>query len=199
MKNAIILHGTQGSPDGNWFRWLEAEFRRRGFEVWLPQLPHAQLPSLREWIDFVRSDCPFGIDGDTLIVGHSSGAILALLIASESQEKPGLVVAVSPFVPTSTAYVATSWENNARLFDIDVEKLLRPLSADNHDDEESNVIVVHSDDDPYIPLSVAEYIATVCSGELVVMPGQGHFNLEKGPEYTAFPELMCIVDERMLA
>lgn len=198
MKMAVILHGTGGSSEGNWFRWLEAELRQRGFEVWLPRLPHPELPSLRDWLNFVRSDCPFDIDQDTLIVGHSSGATLALLVAGESQQKPGLVVAVSPFVPTGTAYTATLWEKNARLFDVelDLDKHFRRARQDNG---KSNIVVVHSNNDPYIPLGVAEYIVDLCGGELIVIPGQGHFNLEKGPEYTAFPELMCIVDERMLA
>lgn len=198
MKNAVILHGTNGSPEGNWFRWLEAEFRQRGFEVWLPQLPRPELPSLLEWLNFVRSDCPFDIDQDTLIVGHSSGATAALLIAGESQQKPGMVAAVSPFVPIGTAYTATLWENNVRLFDVelDLEKCLRRV---RQDDGESNIVVVHSNDDPYIPLGVVEYIADLCGGELIIINGQGHFNLEKGPEYVAFPELMRIIDERILA
>jgi hypothetical protein len=41
MKNAIILHGTDNTPEGNWFRWLEKELERRDYKVWLPQLPDA--------------------------------------------------------------------------------------------------------------------------------------------------------------
>lgn len=196
MKNAIILHGTGGSPEGNWFRWLEAELRQKGLGVWLPQLPHAELPSLLEWLDFVRRDFPFDIDEGTLVVGHSSGATLALLLAAESHHRPCGVVAVSPFIPISTSpYTATSWEKNARLFDaeLDLEGTLRRLGGQNNT---SAVTIVHSDDDPYIPLGVAERIANLCGGELVVIPGQGHFNLEKGPEYAAFPALMHIVDKK---
>lgn len=78
MRNALILHGTLGSPTGNWFQWLKTELEKKGLEVWLPQLPHAEQPSLKEWADFVHTNCPFEINEETLIVGHSSGAILAL-------------------------------------------------------------------------------------------------------------------------
>lgn len=47
MKTAIILHGTLGSPDSNWFQWLKNELEQRGLTVWLPQLPQAEQPSLR--------------------------------------------------------------------------------------------------------------------------------------------------------
>ncbi len=33
-------------------------------------------------------------------------------------------------------------------------------------------------------------------GELIVMHGQGHFNLEKGPEYKTLPKLLDIILER---
>lgn len=59
MKNTIILHGTRGSPDGNWFTWLKGELEKQDMRVWLPQLPHAEQPSLRKWADFVHANCPY--------------------------------------------------------------------------------------------------------------------------------------------
>lgn len=61
MKKAIILHGTMESPEGNWFRWLEKQLVKRRMEVWLPSLPNADKPSLKEWLKFVEENCTFEI------------------------------------------------------------------------------------------------------------------------------------------
>jgi len=86
MKNTIILHGTLGSPDGNWFKWLKNELETKKSQVWLPMLPHAEQPSLKDWAEYVHANCPFAIDEETLIVGHSSGAILALILAQQNNK-----------------------------------------------------------------------------------------------------------------
>ena len=113
MKKTIILHGTLGSPEGNWFRWLEAKLKGRGLNVWLPQLPHAEQPSMTEWAEFIRDTCPFKIDEDTILIGHSSGAIEALIIAQQNPQPVGVVMAVSVFVDNSL-----QWEPNDRFFDV---------------------------------------------------------------------------------
>lgn len=167
-----------GSPEGNWFRWLETELKKQGMAVWLPALPSADKPSLREWTDFVRSNCPFAIDGETLIVGHSSGAILALILTQESEVTIGKVVCVSVFHDNSL-----NWDANGRLFDVDfgwpaIHRNVKEL------------LFVHSDNDPYVPLEQAKYVANHCQAEIKVLPGQGHFNLEQSPDYKAFPKLL---------
>lgn len=186
IKKAIILHGTLGSPSGNWFQWLKSELETRGMKVWLPQLPHASQPSLREWVAFVQKECPFAMNEETLIVGHSSGAILSLIIVQNNFEPIGGIVAVSVFHDNSL-----NWEPNNRLFDEQFE-------WDAIRENAKKLIFVHSDDDPYVPLNQAQYVADNCKAELVVIPGQGHFNLEKSEEYIQFPKLLEIIERGVI-
>lgn len=184
MKTAIILHGTLGSPKGNWFQWLKKELESRGITVWVPELPRANQPSLRLWLQTIQKDCPFAINKDTLIIGHSSGAILALIIAQNNFEPIGGIVAVSVFNDNSL-----NWEPNGYLFDVDFE----------WDAIRANVkqlLFIHSDNDPYVPLHQAQFVANSCHAELTVLAGQGHFNLEQSKEYREFPELLEILQAK---
>ncbi len=186
MKNAVILHGTMGSPNGNWFQWLKGELEAKGLFVWLPQLPHPEQPSLRAEADYVYASCPFPIDEDTLIVGHSSGAILALILAQESKAKIGGIVAVSVFHDNSL-----KWEANNSLFDVPFEWQAIRENVDR-------LLFVHSDTDPYVPLKQAQFVADHCKAQMLVLPNQGHFNLEQSQEYSAFPKLIEIMEEKQL-
>jgi len=187
MKTVIILHGTGGSPDGNWFRWLEAKLKARGMEVWLPALPNAERPSLLEWRTFVEKNCPFPINEDTVVIGHSSGA--ALTLAMTSVMKAGAIVAVSPFVPMSSTYTGTEWDANARLFDVEFDWAAISTNA-------AKRLIICSDDDPYIPVEVFRYIAEQIDTEITMLPSQGHFNLEKSETYREFPLLLGLLMER---
>lgn len=185
-KRAVIFHGTQGSPEGNWFRWLEKTLQNRGLEVWLPVLPKATAPSLKEWVEFVRRDCPFTLDQDTIVIGHSSGAILAFLLLQSGFDSIGAVVGVSVFLENSI-----NWEPNNRLFDVQFDW---PVIAA----QPTRRLVINSDTDPYVPIIQAKTIAQRTNTELVVIPNQGHFNLEQSPDYTQFPMLIECLTQRQL-
>ncbi len=181
LKNAIILHGTMGSPRGNWFAWLKKELEEQGLQVWLPELPHAEQPSLRQWVDFVHAARPFAISEETLIIGHSSGAILALILAQENPGPIGAIVAVSVFHDNSL-----KWDANNRLFDLAFDwPAIRQKAI--------KLVFVHSDNDPYVPLGQAQFVANSCQAELIVIPSEGHFNLEQSASYKTFPKLLQII------
>lgn len=184
MKNVVILHGTLGSPQGNWFLWLKHQLELRGCTVWLPELPHAEHPRLSEWAAYVQKECPFPLDENTLIVGHSSGAILALILAQEqSGTKPiGGIICVSVFHDNSLR-----WEPNNDLFDV-AFNWKRILA------QGASPLFIHSDNDPYVPLEQAQYVAENCHAELITIPGQGHFNLEQSKDYMQFPKLLEIIE-----
>lgn len=184
MKTAIIIHGTLGSPQGNWFQWLKTELESRGMRVWLPQLLHAEQPSLRLWSKDIREKCPFTINEETLIIGHSSGAILALILAQGNFEPIGGIVGVSVFHDNSL-----NWEPNNKLFDVRFEWNTIRANA-------KKLLLIHSDNDPYVPLNQAQYVADNCRAELLTIPGQGHFNLEQSEEYGQFPKLIEVLQEK---
>lgn len=184
MKTAIILHGTLGSPDGNWFTWLKTELENKELQVWLPQLPHAEQPSLNEWYKFIQKECPFAINEETLIVGHSSGAILALIIAQNNTGKVGAIVDVSVFHDNSLR-----WEPNDMLFDVQFD--WQAIA-----EQVNKLLFVHSNDDPYVPLDQAQFVANNCQAELIMIPDQGHFNLEKSENYRQFPQLLEFMSKK---
>jgi predicted alpha/beta hydrolase family esterase len=179
MKTAIILHGTLGDSKGNWFQWLKAHLEQKGVKVWAPDLPNPESPSLNEWSEFVITNCPFGINQDTALIGHSAGAVAVLTVAQKLDKKIERVVSVSVFKDNDFL----KWEPNNRLFDAGFNfKKMKENCA--------NFLFVHSDDDPYCPLEHAEYLAQNTGGKLEVIPGQGHFNLEKSSSYKEFPKLL---------
>jgi len=166
--------------------WLKSELERRGFVVWLPELPGAAKPSLQRWSKYVHEQSPFTINEDTLIIGHSSGAILALVLSQQNATSIGGVVGVSVFHDNSL-----NWDPNSELFDVDFDWRAIQTHA-------KKLVLVHSDNDPYVPLDQAEYVAKQCGVQLRVIAGQGHFNLETSPSYRSFPALLEILRKEQL-
>lgn len=183
MKTAIILHGTQSSSSGGWLQWLKAQLEQREFVVWVPDLPNADYPSLVEWTDYILDNCPFEINQNTTLIGHSSGAVAVLVLAQDFTHKINQIISVGVYKDLEYLHDVVNFHANDRIFDI-------PFNFDKIKQNCNNIVFIHSDDDPYCPLSHAEFLSKKTLGKLVVMPGQGHFNLDKSPEYNKFPALL---------
>lgn len=178
MKNAAILHGTDSSPDANWFQWLKKELDRRGYRVWLPQLPSADKPSVCIYNPFLESGWEY--NEETVMIGHSSGAVAILNFLNKMPDdfhiKKALLV--------GSFKDDLGWDALQDLFtyEWDFEKIKS---------KSDEFVFIHSDNDPYCPLEHAEYLSKKLDGELVVMTGQKHFSTGTvGEKYTQFPELL---------
>ena len=53
MKNAIIIHGTYGNPDENWFPWLKIELEKIGYQVYVPTFPTPENQNLEAWLKII--------------------------------------------------------------------------------------------------------------------------------------------------
>ncbi len=179
MKNVLILHGTENNAQGNWFPWLKTELEKREFRVWCPDLPHADHPDLKRYSDYIFGNKDWHFGKDSILIGHSSGGVAALKLL---QQLPEGVIINTCF--TAGAFIKThGWENIKGLF-------TNPFDFEAIKSHARRFVIFHSDDDPYVPLSDAKDFQNKLSADLIVMKGQGHFNLEKGPQYKQFPELL---------
>src|SRR3989304_9089790 len=169
MKNALILHGTNGNPRKHWYPWLTRELEKREYRVWVPKLPHADMPNMRQYNDFLFPEWTF--DNDSIIVGHSSGAVAVLGILQElpSDTVVDKVLLVAGFTDD------LGWKELGGLFSIHLEwKRIKEKAR--------NIVLFHSDNDPYVPLHHGETLRDFLDAELIVMKGQGHFNASSDPK-----------------
>ena len=179
MKNALILHGTDSSPEKNWFSWLKQLLEDNGYEnVWVPQLPGADSPNMTTYKEFLMAgDFEFG--AETLLIGHSSGAVavLSVLEALPEGTKIDTAIMVGVYRPEIKHYSSTE-----------------ELDASKIKNKAKRFVFLHSDDDPYCPLEHAEYFANELGGELVVSAGQDHFSNFIKPVHSTIPEIARILN-----
>lgn len=77
-RNAIIFHGTGGSPDVCWYQWLGRRLSGRGYSVEIPHYPGLNVEPVATFLPKVLAG--HGFDEDTVLVGHSGGAALLLAL-----------------------------------------------------------------------------------------------------------------------
>jgi predicted alpha/beta hydrolase family esterase len=184
MKNAIILHGTGNTPEGNWFRWLEKQLQERGYEVWLPHLPDAEVPNAEKYNKLLLNH-GFDFNKETILVGHSSGSVAILNLL---QELPDAAKIRASFL-VGAFKGPLGRDTRSELFP-------KPFDFEKIKSRCGKFVFIHSDNDPYCPLEDAEFLSEKLGGELVVEKGQGHFNLETGPQYKQFPLLLELIDKQ---
>lgn len=164
--------------------WLKGALIGQGHTVWLPQLPDADKPSAAAYTKFLLSNDTFTYDDQTVIIGHSSGAVAALYLLQHLPE----TISIKAEILVSTFKDDLGWDSLKGLF-------AEPLDFDAIKNHCPRFILVHSDDDPYVPTEQAEFVADNIDGELMILEGQGHFNTELSPDYKQFPELLDIIDD----
>jgi uncharacterized protein len=78
QRNAVIFHGTGGSPEILWFGWLGRQLSKRGYAVEIPHYPGINAEPIATFLPKVLAGHRF--DEHTVLVGHSGGAALLLAI-----------------------------------------------------------------------------------------------------------------------
>jgi len=90
--NFVLLHGYTGTPGGIFFPWLKKELESKGYSVQIPTLPNPDKPAEEDQVGHVLKNCTF--NENTILFGHSLGAVVAMKVAEKLKTKiAGLVLA----------------------------------------------------------------------------------------------------------
>ncbi|MFZ2594052.1 MAG: alpha/beta fold hydrolase [Minisyncoccia bacterium] len=93
-ENFVILHGFTGRADKNFLPNLKKSLEKNGHSVECPQMPNTDKPREIEQVQYVIDSCT--IDENTIIVGHSLGAVVAMKVLERLNIKVAGLILVAP-------------------------------------------------------------------------------------------------------
>lgn len=183
MKNALILHGTGGNPKENWFDWLRVELEKEGWRVWVPHLPDSDAPNIKRYNRFLLEEQRWDFNEESIIIGHSSGAVAILGLLEELPEN----------VIVDRCYLVGAFKDDLGRTDL-TGLFEEPFDFAKIKQHAQKLVFIHADNDPHCPLTHAQYLAEQTGGQLIIKPGQKHFSVGTyGEQYRQFPFLLELI------
>ena len=177
----VIIHGTCGSPDGNWFPWLKKEMESLGHNVYVPRFPTPENQNVASWCEVLRKSAPtFG--NNTILIGHSCGATYILSVLNALDNAVAKSIFVSGFVEKL---------GNEYYDDLNRDFIEREFDWDKIKRNIGTGAIFHGANDPYVPMPVAKNFGEQLGVPLTIIPNGGHLNAESG--YTKFPEILKVL------
>ncbi|MDP1743336.1 MAG: alpha/beta hydrolase [Candidatus Amesbacteria bacterium] len=168
MNKVIIVHGLFGSPNGNWKPWLMTELEKDEVYASSIMMPNSEKLLKDDWIAEVAHQVELCRYENLYLVGHSLGAttIMRYLESPISKKVSGVVLVAGPCKKNDNRHIDSFLEDK-----FDFEKI-KTMSE--------RFLVIHSDNDPYVPLENAQILSRELEAKLVIVPGGGHFNSASG-------------------
>lgn len=155
---------------------------KKGYKVWLPQLPNCDKPNVDTYNNFLLPDWEY--NSETILIGHSSGAV-EILSLLENLPK-GVVV--------NKAVLVAGFVDNLEWDALD-ELFIHPFNWKKIKQRAKKFILVHSDNDPYVPLEHGHVLQKNLNADLIVEKEQKHFSVNSfGEKYKEFPLLLELID-----
>jgi len=173
MVKVIFLPGNSGSSiHDNWFPRVKSELEEQGIEVVAKDFPDSQLARESYWIPFLHDE--LGADENSILVGHSSGAVAAMRFAEKNKIFGSILVGVCH------TDLGLQTEKLSGYYD-------RPWNWDKIRNNQNFITIFASTDDPWIPIKEPRFVQKKLKCAYHEFNDQGHF----GGDYIKhdFPEL----------
>jgi pimeloyl-ACP methyl ester carboxylesterase len=174
---AILIHGNGGCTAGDiWLPWVERELAGAGLDVINQTFPDNVKARARYWMPFLEQ---LGADEQTILIGHSSGAVAAMRYA-ETHRLLGSVLVGVCYTDLGDAGEAASGYYD------------RPWQWDRIRNNQRWIGIYQSSDDPLIPVAEARFVAAQLKCRYFEYSDRGHFI-----DSHEFPELVAFVQRQL--
>lgn len=181
MKNYIIVHGSFGNPQENWFPWLSEKL---GDVCTVPQFPINEEQNYENWKQvFNNLKLEGKINEQTTIIAHSIAPIFVVKWVAETNTKINKLISVSGF---NNHTLIKKFDDVNFSFFIDDKQSFNVFKGLCE-----NRVCFISDNDPYIPLNKLNEFVNLIDGKTIFIKDAGHFNKSAG--YTEFPQILEFV------
>lgn len=175
---AILIHGNGGCTAGDiWLPWLERELRTLGLDVINHTFPDNIKARASIWLAHLEQ---LDADENTILIGHSSGAVAAMRYAETHRLYGSVLVGVchtdlGDSFEAASGYYAAPWQwQHIR-------------------DNQRWIAIFNSTDDPHIPIAEARFVASQLKANYFEFDDRGHFN-----DSREFPEVVDLVRRKLL-
>ena len=168
LRVAIVPgNGCDNIANANWYSWLAERLRasNRFSEVACRTMPDPHAARRSIWLPFMLSTLGCA-DPSTIVVGHSSGAVAAMRLLQDTK------LAGAVLVSSCHTDLGDAGEQAAGYYPPGGGPWEWSKIREN---AAGNIVVLHSDDDPFIPVSEAQFVADSLQVPLHVKPGRSHF------------------------
>jgi uncharacterized protein len=160
---AILIHGNGGCTAGDiWLPWLERELTALGVDVTNQTFP-----------DNINAD------ENTILIGHSSGAVAAMRYAETHRLLGSILVGVC------YTDLGNSFEAASGYYDT-------PWQWQRIRDHQQWIAIFNSTDDPHIPIAEPRFVAAQLRCSYFEFSDRGHF-----VDARQFPEIVDLVRRKL--
>ena len=178
---AILIPGNGGAtPESGWLPYLERELPKLGIETINRQFPDAVLARSEFWLPFIEE---LGADEQTILIGHSSGAVAAMRYAEKNQILGSVLV--------GACYTDLGYESEKASHYYD-----EPWDWESIKKNQQWILQFASSDDPFIPIAEARHIHEKLGTDYREYSDRGHFGYDADP-LDEFPELIEALKEKL--
>jgi len=163
MKKVLILYGWHGSDAPHWQSWLKDELEKENYEVCFPQLSDNLRPKKDIWMKEALN--AFNKAKPDIVITHSMGNTLWFHLCNEKllSKVKNLLLVAPP----------------RDLNDFEDVKSFFPVNTP-HDLYAKEVLMVSSDNDPYMDIKESQKLSDTLGCELKVLEDAGHINADSG-------------------
>lgn len=175
---AIIIPGN-GNTDitENWFQNVKKGLEKLGLDVVAENMPDPDLARKKYWLPFIKKKLS---TKDSVLIGHSSGAVAILRYLEENKCKLAVLVGVC------YTDLGDEQEKKSGYFD-------EPWSWNKIKNNAEKIIIFASRNDPYIPISEPLLIKEKINAEYHEYNDEGHFGADVDKK--EFPEIITVVNK----